>query len=56
MDKTPDTSTAPRDERETWEKNRTEIDKQWEAALQSEISAMVPAKLPISTPPIRYAA
>lgn len=56
MDKTPDTSTAPREERDAWQKNRAEIDKQWEMALQSEVSAMVPAKLPISMPPIRYAA
>ncbi len=56
MDTMPITSAAPQTERETWQKNRTEIDKQWEAALQSEISEMVPAKLPISTPPIRYAA
>jgi hypothetical protein len=56
MDKMPITSAAPQVEREAWQKNRTEIDKQWEAALQSEISAIVPAKLPISIPPIRYAA
>jgi hypothetical protein len=56
MDKTPDTSSAPREERDSWQKNRTEIDKQWEAALQSEISEIVPAKLPISMPPVRYAA
>jgi hypothetical protein len=56
MDTLPITSAAPQVERETWQKNRTEIDKQWEAALQNEISTMVPAKLPISTPPVRYAA
>jgi hypothetical protein len=56
MDTTKITSAASHDERETWQQNRSEIDKQWEAALQSEISEIVPAKLPISMPPIRYAA
>jgi hypothetical protein len=56
MDPKPIAPAVPRDEREAWQKNRTEIDKQWEAALQSEISAIVPAKLPISVPPVRTAA
>jgi hypothetical protein len=57
MDFKPVTSATPRDERETsWQRSRREIDKQWEAALQSEISAIVPEKLPISIPPVRYAA
>lgn len=40
----------------TWQQNRMDIEAQWHTALHNEASAMVPSKLPISPPPIRYAA
>lgn len=44
------------DASDAWLKNRMEIEEAWHSALYGEATDVVPAKLPISQPPVRRAA